>query len=138
MTRDKALNLFAEYAWDTTDKAVKDVTRYQSSPGQATAYMIGQLRIWKIRNDTQAKLGSLFNEKDFHYQVLSQGSSPLSYLERHLAKYAECVKNTKGTGCEYIIGSSGSAAASEEEEESDTEEDKERPERERPWDESYD
>jgi uncharacterized protein (DUF885 family) len=34
-----------EYAWDTTDKATKDVTRYQSNPGQATAYMIGQLEI---------------------------------------------------------------------------------------------
>jgi uncharacterized protein (DUF885 family) len=61
-----------EYAWDTTDKATKDVTRYQSNPGQATAYMIGQLEIWRLRNLTEQKLkeaGKEFSEKHFHYQV---------------------------------------------------------------------
>ncbi|KAL9986409.1 hypothetical protein ACROYT_G000554 [Oculina patagonica] len=76
MKRWEALKLFADKAWDKTDKAVKDVTRYQSVPGQATAYMIGQLKIWQVRNDTQAKIegdNKEFSEKDFHYQVLSQG-----------------------------------------------------------------
>ena len=139
MSRDKALDLFAKYAWDTTDKAVKDVTRYQSAPGQATAYMIGQLRIWKIRNDTKDKLGDQFNERDFHYQVLSQGSSPLSYLESHLDKYAACVKNSNGTGCENIVSSSGSVRAAEIEEKlKESKPVEEKPERERPWDESHD
>lgn len=74
MTRDEALELFATYAWDRTDKAIKDVTRYQSDPGQATAYMIGQLAIWSYRNATTKKLldnGKKFNEKDFHFQVIS-------------------------------------------------------------------
>jgi len=74
MTRDEALELFAKYAWDRTDKAIKDVTRYQSDPGQATAYMIGQLNIWQYRNDTTKKLldnGKRFDEKDFHFQVSS-------------------------------------------------------------------
>lgn len=72
MTRDEALGLFAKYAWDKTDKAIKDVTRYQSDPGQATAYMIGQLAIWRYRNDTTQRIeagGKKFNEKDFHFQV---------------------------------------------------------------------
>lgn len=111
MKRSEALKLFADYAWDRTDKAVKDVTRYQSDPGQATAYMIGQLRIWQVRNETQAtieKVGKKFSEKDFHYQVLSQGSSPLSYLDRHLKKYAACVVEPSADGCEYIIGPTSS------------------------------
>ena len=72
MTRQEALDYHEEYAWDTTDKATKDVTRYQSNPGQATAYMIGQLEIWRLRNLTEQKLkeaGKEFSEKDFHYQV---------------------------------------------------------------------
>ena len=112
MKRWEALKLFADYAWDKTDKAVKDVTRYQSDPGQATAYMIGQLRIWQVRNDTKdaiEKGKKRFSEKDFHYQVLSQGSSPLSYLERHLSKYADCVVKPGLDGCEYIIVNPSSA-----------------------------
>ena len=145
MSRDTALDLFERYAWDTTDKAVKDVTRYQSAAGQATAYMIGQLRIWKIRNNTEAKLAAKFNEKDFHFQVLSQGSSPLSYLESHLNKYADCVENPRGDGCEHIIGFSASGRGSQVgvgEEETGSKNNvkrvEERPQRERPWDESHD
>ena len=107
MKRWQALKLFADKAWDKTDKAVKDVTRYQSVPGQATAYMIGQLKIWSIRNDTRKaveKAGKTFNEQDFHYQVLSQGSSPLSYLESHMKKFAACVIDPDADGCEYVIG----------------------------------
>ena len=108
MKRWEALKLFAEKAWDRTDKAVKDVTRYQSNPGQATAYMIGQLKIWQVRNETKARIEAnkkIFSEKDFHYQVLSQGSSPLSYLDIHLKKFADCVIRPESDGCEYITGS---------------------------------
>ena len=101
------IETFCRLCLGQTDKAVKDVTRYQSIPGQATAYMIGQLRIWQVRNETQAtieKAGGKFSEKDFHYQVLSQGSSPLSYLNRHMKKYAVCIVKPDADGCEYIIG----------------------------------
>ena len=75
MTMDKSLEAFEKYAWDTTDKAYKDTIRYMSDPGQATAYMIGQLAIWKIRNETEETLRQhniYFDEKEFHYQLLSQ------------------------------------------------------------------
>ena len=114
MKRWEALKLFADKAWDKTDKAVKDVTRYQSVPGQATAYMIGQLKIWQVRNETKAKIEESkkkFSEKDFHYQVLSQGSSPLSYLEHHLKTFADCVIKPDSDGCEYITGYPGDAAS---------------------------
>ncbi|KXJ22654.1 hypothetical protein AC249_AIPGENE26565 [Exaiptasia diaphana] len=106
MTRDEALELFAKYAWDRTDKAVKDVVRYQSNEGQATAYMIGQLAIWKYRNDTTKRLQDNekeFNEKDFHFQVLSQGSSPLSYLEAHLQRFTDCTIDPEGSGCDSLL-----------------------------------
>lgn len=76
MKRPEAAKLFADYAWDTTEKAIKDLTRYQSDPGQATAYMIGQLAIWKLRNYTKSALEKAkipFDEKEFHFHVLSQG-----------------------------------------------------------------
>ena len=87
MKRYEALEYFAKYAWDTTDKATKDVTRYQSNPGQATAYMLGQLEIWKLRNLTKQKLeeaGKKFSEKDFHYQVNTRSVSDISSSEKWL------------------------------------------------------
>ena len=45
------------------------VTRYQSDPGQATAYMIGQLEIMKARSYSKGALGDDFSLRDFHYQV---------------------------------------------------------------------
>ena len=45
------------------------VTRYQSWPGQATAYMVGRLAIKNARDNATTALGKNFNIKDFHYQV---------------------------------------------------------------------
>ena len=45
------------------------MTRYQSVPGQATAYMIGQLEIKKARSYSKRALGENFSLRDFHYQA---------------------------------------------------------------------
>lgn len=45
------------------------MTRYQSDPGQATAYMIGQLDIKSSRDFAKEKLQGNFSLRDFHYQV---------------------------------------------------------------------
>lgn len=80
MTLNESLKLFEKYAWDTTDKALKDTIRYMALPGQATSYMIGQVAIWSLRNKTEETLkraGYYFDLKEFHYQILSQVSSLL-------------------------------------------------------------
>ena len=69
-TRDWALKLFEDYAWDTSDVAVKEVTRYQSIPGQAVTYMLGQLAIMELLDEANGTLKEKFNIKDFHYQVI--------------------------------------------------------------------
>ena len=69
MSRQEGLDLLAKYAWDTSDIARKEMTRYQSGAGQATAYMIGQLTIQRLRNYAENMLKHDFNLKEFHYQV---------------------------------------------------------------------
>lgn len=69
MTRQKGLDLLATYAWDTSDVARKEMSRYQSGPGQASAYMIGQLTIQNLRDYAEDQLKDNFNLKEFHYQV---------------------------------------------------------------------
>jgi len=103
LTRDDALKYFSKYGWDDTDFARREVTRYQSVPGQSVAYMIGQLDIMKAREYAKDKLGDKFSLREFHYQVLSQGSSPLAYLSDHVKKYVACVNDNTTEGCDVIL-----------------------------------
>ena len=103
MTRTEALKLHSEKAWDDTDVAEKEVTRYQSVAGQATGYMIGQLDIKKAREKATKELGKDFSLKDFHYQVQSQGALPLGYLSDHIRRYIMCKKSPSKSGCDEIL-----------------------------------
>ena len=87
MSRDEALALFRQYLWDDSDVIDKEVTRYQAWPGQAISYMIGQLEIWRMRNESEAKLGGKYDIRDFHYQVLSQGEVPLWFLDKYIKTF---------------------------------------------------
>lgn len=103
MTRDQAIQLFSDYAWDDTDVARKEVTRYQSGPGQATAYMIGQRAFMGMRENAEERLGSKFDIRDFHYYLLSHGPGPLSYVAEQIDNYVECTLNGTFPGCEQFF-----------------------------------
>ena len=104
MNRTEALWYFSTYAWDDTDFAQKEVTRYQGVPGQATAYMLGQQKLVQLRDYAKAKLNAKFNIQDFHYQILSQGSAPEAYLTKHVKKYVQCsLGKLKGPTCDAIL-----------------------------------
>ena len=54
--------------------------RYSVWPGQATAYMIGMLRILDERQRAMDTLGAQFDLKAFHRAVLTNGAVPLDLL----------------------------------------------------------
>ena len=64
-----------------------EVERYVVNPGQATAYKIGQLEIFRLRDKARAALGATFSLKDFHNIVLGVGVVPLTVLEREVDGY---------------------------------------------------
>jgi uncharacterized protein (DUF885 family) len=49
--------------------SVSEVERYVAWPGQACAYMIGQLKILELRDKTRRELGDKFSLKEFHNVV---------------------------------------------------------------------
>ena len=57
-----------------------EVDRYISWPGQALAYKVGQLHIMKLRVYAQAMLGTLFDLRAFHDEVLRHGAVTLPVL----------------------------------------------------------
>lgn len=102
--RTTALELFSKYAWDDSDSAEKEVTRYQGGPGQATSYTLGQQKIIEMRRFCEKKLGDKFELRDFHYQVLSTGSALEKYLEKHIKRYVECIQgDLDEDSCDYIL-----------------------------------
>lgn len=102
--RAEALGELTEKTWDQSDLAEKEVTRYMSIPGQATAYMLGRLEIISMRKKAEKELGEDFNIRDFHYQLLSQGSAPLTFLRSHIDRYIRCMKKElTGEVCDLIL-----------------------------------
>jgi uncharacterized protein (DUF885 family) len=71
-----------------------EVERYVVNPGQACAYMIGQLKILELRDRARAALGDKFSPQEFHNVVLRTGTVPLDLLGREIDRYvAETTAN---------------------------------------------
>jgi uncharacterized protein (DUF885 family) len=64
-----------------------EVERYVVNPGQACAYMIGQLKIVELREKARAALGPRFSPQAFHNVVLGAGTVPLQILESEVDRY---------------------------------------------------
>lgn len=103
MTRDKAVQMFHEYLWESGDITEKEITRYQSWAGQAASYMTGQLALWNMRKEAARRLGTKFNLKEFHYQVLSHGQAPLNFIKEHVEMFVDCTLDRSKPGCKEIL-----------------------------------
>jgi uncharacterized protein (DUF885 family) len=64
-----------------------EVERYVVRPGQACAYMLGQLQILALRERAREALGDRFSLRQFHDVVLGAGVVPLFMLERVVENY---------------------------------------------------
>jgi uncharacterized protein (DUF885 family) len=64
-----------------------EVERYVVTPGQATSYMIGELKILELRDKAEKALGTKFSLKDFHDMVIDTGIVPLEIMERQTDAY---------------------------------------------------
>ena len=96
--------MFSKYAWEESDLAEKEITRYQGVPGQATAYKLGQQKIIEMRKYCEEKLEDRFDLREFHYQILSIGLSTEKYIDKHIKQYVECaLDDTDNELCDYIL-----------------------------------
>ncbi len=83
-TREKAIDyMLANSDMGRTD-ATAEVERYIAIPSQALAYKIGALTIQRLRAKAKTALGSKFDVREFHNQVLNTGALPLAVLEKKI------------------------------------------------------
>lgn len=80
-SRDQAIAYMKANTLSSDLDIVREVDRYFTSPGQATSYKIGQLKISELRAKAEKALGPKFDIRGFHEVVLSAGALPLDVLE---------------------------------------------------------
>jgi uncharacterized protein (DUF885 family) len=95
-TREQAIEYSLRHEAEPEAMIVAEIERYMSRPGQALAYKIGQLKIRELRTRSQQALGSKFDVREFHDQVLESGSMPLQLLEQKIQRWIER-KKKEGT-----------------------------------------
>jgi uncharacterized protein (DUF885 family) len=80
-SREQAIDYLVANTPNPENDSVKAIERYIAMPGQATAYMIGKLKIMELREFAKNALGDKFDIRNFHDQVLKNGPLPLNLLE---------------------------------------------------------
>jgi uncharacterized protein (DUF885 family) len=83
-SREQAIQYLSDNTPNPEGDVRKAIERYIVYPGQATAYMIGKLKIMELREKARAELGEKFDIRSFHDAVLKAGPVPLSILEENV------------------------------------------------------
>jgi uncharacterized protein (DUF885 family) len=80
-SRDQAVAYFRENSAADEPTIQAETDRYIAWPAQALGYKIGQLKIRELRERAKQRLGSRFDIRSFHDEILSGGNLPLDMLE---------------------------------------------------------
>ena len=96
-TREQAIAFSLENEPLTEARIAAEVERYIAWAGQALAYKIGQLKISELRRKAERELGSKFNIKSFHDEILKDGALPLNVLETKINEWITRQKTNAGS-----------------------------------------
>ncbi|ODT01088.1 MAG: hypothetical protein ABS49_02850 [Erythrobacter sp. SCN 62-14] len=83
-SREEAMQWLADNTPNPAGDIEKAIERYIVYPGQATAYMIGKLKIMELREMARLELGDGFDIRAFHDVILKSGPVPLSIMEENV------------------------------------------------------
>lgn len=91
-SREEAIQYLTDNTPNPDGDIRKAIERYVVYPGQATAYMIGKLKIMELRDKARNELGGRFDIRGFHDAVLLSGPVPLDILEENVDQWIAEVK----------------------------------------------
>ena len=76
----RAIDYFESKTGMHRHEAEAECYRYEAWPGQALAYKVGEVAIWRMRRKAETALGPAFDLKAFHTVILDGGPMPLDSL----------------------------------------------------------
>ena len=76
-----SVNYLAENTALSMADVIAQIDRYITWPAQALSYKIGEIKIRQLRAKAEQALGSKFDIRTFHDQMLKNGSLPMALLE---------------------------------------------------------
>ena len=85
--REKAVQYYLDNIPNPEGDIRAEIDRYIVWPGQATAYLIGKLKVMELRQKAEEALGNDFDIREFHDALLTSGSVPLDILEDNIDAY---------------------------------------------------
>jgi uncharacterized protein (DUF885 family) len=92
-SRDQMVAYFHLYTAMDEPNVQSEVDRYIAWPGQALAYKLGELEILKLRQYAKDQLGTKFDIRAFHDEVLGGGALPLDVLDLRTREWVDKQKS---------------------------------------------
>ncbi len=86
-SEEEAVQYFLDNSPQSEGAVRSEIKRYIATPGQATAYKIGMLKIQEVRRSAEQALGEAFDIREFHDIVLGAGALPLPLLEARVDRW---------------------------------------------------
>lgn len=102
-TRQQVVDFFHQHSTIDEPEVQSETDRYIAIPGQALGYKIGQLEILKLREYAKNQLGSKFDLRAFHDELLGAGALPMDVLSDRVHAWVGSEKASAG-------GSTGTVA----------------------------
>jgi uncharacterized protein (DUF885 family) len=91
-TREQVIKYMLDNSAASETDATAEAERYIAWPSQAVAYKIGELKIQELKKRAKAALGNDFDVREFHAEVLKDGSVPLDVLEAKVDRWISSKK----------------------------------------------
>lgn len=86
-SREKAIDYLKKHTVMEEHMIESEVDRYIMLPAQATAYMLGKREIESLRDKAKEKLGSDFDIRAYHHEVLKNGAVTLPMLRAQIDQW---------------------------------------------------
>jgi uncharacterized protein (DUF885 family) len=86
-TRDQVVDFFRKSGAVDEPTIQSETDRYIAWPAQALSYKLGQLKFRELRERAQKELGTKFDLRTFHDEMLNGGTLPLDLLDARTNKW---------------------------------------------------
>lgn len=91
-TRQQMVDFFHDHSSEDEPSLQAEVDRYIAWPAQALGYKLGQLEILKLRDQAKRDLGSKYDIRAFHDEILNGGPMPLDVLDERVTGWINSQK----------------------------------------------